>query len=501
MSPRARRAAASDEEALQDLVAACYADPLAFVLQMFPWSEPHTPLAEEPGPDAVQRELLEALGDEIRARGFDGAQPVLPIRMAESSGHGTGKSALGGMIAAFILSTRPDSIGTVTAGTNTQLKQRTWAAIRHWMGLCLTAHWFSIQATGIYSLIRPASWKLIPQTCKPENAQSFAGQHAKTSTSWYLFDEASQVDDRIWTTADPGGLTDGEPMFFAWGQLVRNTGYFYRVCQGDIAGRWNHRRVDSRASRFTNKALLEQIATDYGEDSDTFRVRVLGLPPHASELQYIDGQRITLARARSYHAPDEEPLVAGFDVSGGGTAWNVIRFRRGLDGNPRPAIRIPGEHDRDRSQRIGLCAELLSDRRPGHQIAAMFVDSAFGSPIVARLQALGYDNVYEVNFGGASPDSHQENMRAYMWAKAKEWLLLGTLPDEDLLGDQLGLPGYHLNRRSRLVIESKEALARRGEASPDDADAFVLTFAQAVAPPRPGTETRPAVRAAGSVWG
>jgi phage terminase large subunit len=131
----------------------------------------------------------------------------------------------------------------------------------------------------------------------------------------------------------------------------------------------------------------------------------------------------------------------------------------------------------------------------------MFVDSAFGSPIVARLQALGYDNVYEVNFGGASPDSHQENMRAYMWAKAKEWLLLGTLPDEDLLGDQLGLPGYHLNRRSRLVIESKEALARRGEASPDDADAFVLTFAQAVAPPRPGTETRPAVRAAGSVWG
>ena len=65
-------------------------------------------------------------------------------------------------------------------------------------------------------------------------------------------------------------------------------------------------------------------------------------------------------------------------------------------------------------------------------------------------------------------------MRAFMWAKAKEWLLLGTLPDEDLLGDQLTLPGYHLNRRSRLVIESKEALQQRGEASPDDADAFVL---------------------------
>ena len=118
-----------------------------------------------------------------------------------------------------------------------------------------------------------------------------------------------------------------------------------------------------------------------------------------------------------------------------------------------------------------------------------------------RLQALGFEHVYEVNFGGASPDSHQENMRAFMWAKAKEWLLLGTLPDEDLLGDQLTLPGYHLNRRSRLVIESKEALQQRGEASPDDADAFVLTFAQAVAPPRPIGETRAASRPVASAWG
>jgi hypothetical protein len=495
------RAPGPDEQALQELVASCYTDPLAFVLQCFPWGQPHTPLADEPGPDAVQREFLESLGAEIRARAFDGQDAVMPIRMAESSGHGTGKSSLGGMLAAFILSTRPDSIGTVTAGTNTQLKQRTWAAIRHWVGLCLTAHWFHLQATGIYSVYRPATWKLIPQTCKPENAQSFAGQHAKTSTSWYLFDEASQVDDRIWQTADPGGLTDGEPMFFAWGQLVRNTGYFYRVCQGDIAARWNHRRVDSRTSRFTNKALLAQIATDYGEDSDTFRVRVLGFPPHASELQYIDGTRVAAARKRTYKASDDEPLVAGFDVSGGGKAWNVIRFRRGLDGNPRPPIRIPGEHDPDRSQRIGLCAELLSDRRPGHQIAAMFVDSAFGAPIVVRLQALGFEHVYEVNFGGASPDSHYENMRAFMYGKCKEWLLLGTLPDEDTLCDQLCLPGYHINRRGRLVIESKEALQARGEMSPDDADAEVLTFAQAVAPPRPAGETRREARPVGSVWG
>ena len=84
-----------------------------------------------------------------------------------------------------------------------------------------------------------------------------------------------------------------------------------------------------------------------------------------------------------------------------------------------PAIRIPGEHDPERSQRVGICAELLRDRRPGRQLAALFVDSAFGAPIVARLRSMGFTNVYETNFGGASPDNHCLNMRSYMYMKVK----------------------------------------------------------------------------------
>src|SRR5262249_53749123 len=159
------------------------------------------------------------------SRKFDGVHPVLPIRMAESSGHGTGKSAMGAWIADWLASTRPFSIGTVTAGTYQQLEERTWAAIQRWTKLCITAHWFDIQASGIYHKQHPEDWKMVPQTCKEENAQSFAGQHAASSTSWYLFDEASEVPDKVYETSE-GGLTDGEPMIFAWGQVVRNTGQF-----------------------------------------------------------------------------------------------------------------------------------------------------------------------------------------------------------------------------------------------------------------------------------
>lgn len=468
------------EAMLREDVASYYADPLGFVLAMYPWGQPGTLLEQESGPDDNQREFLTALGEEVRRRGFDGNTPVMPIQMAESSGHGTGKSAKGAWIADWILSTRPDSIGTVTAGTETQLKERTWAAIQSWTHLCYTAHWFEVQSFGIYSKVRPKTWKLVRQSCRPENAQSFAGQHAKTSTSWFLFDEASEVRDPIWETAY-GGLTDGEPMFFAWGQPVRNTGEFYRVCFGSRSERWNHRRVDSRTSRFTNQALIAQWQADYGEDSDYFKVRVLGLPPSASELQYIEKARVDLARRRTQIALPDEPLIAGFDVSGGGKAWNVIRFRRGLNGHVRPAIRIPGERDPERSERVGICAELLRDRRPEHRVAALFVDAAFGAPIVARLRALGYTNVYEINFGGQSPDAHQLNMRAHMYAKGKEWLTHGALPDDDLLCDQLSLAGYHINASGKLVIESKADIQARGEASPDDSDAFLLTFAQPVA--------------------
>lgn len=481
-----KTAEASDLEDLQQLCADCYDDPLGFVYAFWPWREEGTPLTLEDGPDSNQILFLKDLGKEVRQRGFDGSDPVMPIQMSMTSGHGTGKSAMGGWLTAWLLSTRPDSIGTVTAGTNTQLKMRTWAAIRHWVGLSLTADWFDIQATGIFHKRHRQIWKCLPQTCRKENAQAFAGQHSKGSSSWYIFDEASEVPDTVWTTSY-GGLTDGESMHLSWGQPVKNTGEFYEVNFGKLKARWNHRRIDSRTSRFTNKALIAQWIKDYGLDSDFVKVRVLGLPPKASELQYIDKGRVDLARVRTQYAGVADPLIAGFDVSGGGQAKNVIRFRRGLDGRVREPIMLPGDADGDRNQRVGICAELLRETHPEKRIAALFVDAAFGAPIVVRLQGLGFKNVYEVNFGGASPNRHQKNMRAYMYAQAKDWLNLGSLPDEDLLCDQLIASGYHINQSGELVLEPKESvLARMGaDACMDDADAFVLTFAHPVAPAAP----------------
>jgi hypothetical protein len=481
--------ALSPDEQLADELAKYADDPLGFVRFAYPWKEAGTELADESGPDAIQTEFLTELGKEVRQRKFDGVTPVMPILMSETSGHGTGKSSMGAWLADWILSTRPYSIGTVTASTFQQLQSRTWAAIQRWTRLCITAHWFDIQASGIFSKVAPDDWKVEPQTCRKENAQAFAGQHAKRSSSWYLFDEASNVPDEVWEVAY-GGLTDGEPMMFAWGQPAKNTGEFYKVCFGKQAARWNTRRVDSRSSRFTNKELIAQWIEDYGEDSDFVRVRVFGLPPTADELQYIDTARVTAAQTRKVEVLDDEPLIVGFDVSGGGAAWNVLRFRCGLDARSIKPIRITGQAGRDRAVLIARAAEVLRETHNGRKVAAMFVDSAFGAPIVERLHTLGFKNVHETNFGGRSPNIHQLNMRAYMWNVMKDWLLKGAIDELEALSIGLSAPGYHMNRENKLVLEGKQEMQKRGEASPDDADALALTFAQKVAPVAPKAPPR-----------
>jgi hypothetical protein len=82
-------------------------------------------------------------------------------------------------------------------------------------------------------------------------------------------------------------------------------------------------------------------------------------------------------------------------------------------------------------------------------------------------------------------DDNFLNMRAWMWGKVKDWLAFGAIAKDELLETDLTGPGYHHDKSDRLVLESKEDMERRGQASPDDGDALALTFAMAVPPKKP----------------
>jgi hypothetical protein len=469
------------EAELHDWAGSLYAKPLDFVRQGFAWKQPG-PLEPYSEPDRWQCEFLEWLGDEITNRRFNGIDPVMPIRAAVSSGHGIGKGALTGMLVAFLMSTRRDAKGVITANTNTQLQDKTWAAVQVWVSRCLTAHWFELNTSIMYRKGFRASWKCSPQTCDPDNSEAFAGQHNVASTSFYINDEDSNVPNIIHEVQE-GGLTDGEPMQFLFGNPTRRRGAFYDIVFSGAGKRWKTWVIDARTCTFPNKALIADQLEDYGEDSDRFRVRVRGLPPRAEDAQFIDSGRVTAAQKRHVVVLPDEPLVAGCDLAWGGADANVIRFRRGRDARSIPPIRIPGELTRDPSVLTNRLADVLSQTYTDQHIPVtmLFLDSAgIAGAVGARLREAGFTNVREINFGADSPDPKCRYYRDFLWQAGKEWLLTGAIDSDPQLEADMTGPGLREDLKQRIWLESKREMKARGVDSPDNADALFLTFAQKV---------------------
>lgn len=119
----------------------------------------------------------------------------------------------------------------------------------------------------------------------------------------------------------------------------------------------------------------------------------------------------------------------------------------------------------------------------------MFVDSVgIGAGVYSRLNELGFTQVFSVRSGmkASSPDDFV-NKRAEMWHDVKRWLEDGPvrLPNMPALISDLAAPKYsYESSGSRLQIEKKKDMAKRGVRSPDIADALCLTFAEPVASAR-----------------
>lgn len=472
---------------LADEMAGYWDRPLEFVLECFPWGEPGE-LGLHDGPDTWQRKILTDIGIAVRARGFDGLNAVLPILFAVASGHGIGKSTLFAWIHWWIMCTRHNAKGRVTANTYTQLETTTWAEVQKWWKLLICRDSFEVTGSKAYHKENKEGWFSVPITCSEENSEAFAGQHNAESTSFFLFDESSLIPDKIFEVAG-AGLTDGEPMWFCAGNPTRNTGTFYEICFGDLAHRWDVRSIDSRDCKMPNHVLHTQWIEDHGLDSDYVRVRVRGLPPAQAEDQLISRDTVDGARSRDVEPFLDDPLVVGVDVPDGGSAWFAVQYRRGLSARPGPLVpapvRLPGDRC-DRTSMVAVLARILGCKDRGKRVAMMFIDSQPGAAIVERLHALGYDNVQEVSFAGKSPDRQFANMRAFMWGKQmREFLERGCIDPEDArLRKEISSPGFHhrVGGDGALTVESKADMSKRGIASPDFADALALTFAYPVAP-------------------
>tara|TARA_A100000171_G_scaffold49406_1_gene58412 strand:+ start:1980 stop:3452 length:1473 start_codon:yes stop_codon:yes gene_type:complete len=464
---------AEAERMLAEDMGRFFYDPYGWVMYAFPWGEGE--LEGFDGPDEWQKEFLQDWGKAIKANDFNGVNPVDAYRAATSSGHGIGKSALTAWIILYIASTRPYCKGVVTANTSEQLRTKTWGELGKWKKRCMTGHWF-IYNNGqgnmnLYHVEHKESWRVDGLTCREENSESFAGLHAASSSPFYLFDEASAVPDKIWEVAE-GGLTDGEPFWFVFGNPTRNTGRF-RECFRKFKHRWRTRQIDSRKAKMTNKKLIGEWIRDYGEDSDFVKVRVRGLFPSASDYQFIPQNLVDEAMRRELleGQVDHAPVILGVDPAWSGGDEFVIYKRQGLAAQTLTTIMLNNDDVR--------AASIIAQLEDEHDADAVFIDFGYGTGIKSIGDSWG--RTWQlVSFGSKSSDPQMLNKRGEMWNSVKTWLAEGGSLYDQETADELTTPEYRVKMDGKIVLESKDDMKRRGVPSPNRADALCLTFAHPV---------------------
>ena len=469
-------------EELVDEIASFTHDPLGHALFAYPWGEGELTGVE--GPRNWQADVMRDIRDHLT----NPETRHTPCRVSVASGHGIGKSALIAMLAGWGLDTCEDCKIVLTANTEPQLRTKTMPEITKWRRLSITADWFKTTASAHAStVLGHGAWRLDAVTWSKENTEAFAGLHNLGKRIIVIYDEASGIDDKVWEVT-LGALTDEntEIIWIAFGNPTKNSGKF-RETFGKLRNLWKTRQIDSRTVEGTNKAYLQELVDTYGEDSDIVKVRVRGMFPSASSMQFIGGDVVDAAKIRPI-VPGlmTDPVIYGVDCARFGDDHSTLAKRCGRDARSRPWKRW---HKADAMTLAGDIALEAAIDKPD----AIFVDAGnIGAAVIDRLRQLLPDvMIVEVWFGSTKVrDAYWNdgsrvrvmNKRAEMWTNMRHWLAAGAIPDHQQLGDDLIGPEYSFNAEQAIQLEEKKHMKARGLPSPDDGDALACTFAEPVQP-------------------
>jgi pimeloyl-ACP methyl ester carboxylesterase len=193
----------------------------------------------------------------------------------------------------------------------------------------------------------------------------------------------------------------------------------------------------------------------------------------STECQFIDTDLVVCAMKRKLNVDKNLPLIIGCDVARFGSDRTVILRRRA-----RKVYDIETYHKLDTVKIVARLDRIIKAEKP----TKVFIDAiGIGAGLYDQLVARHPKIVEAVVVSNAAHEKDRYlNRRSELWDALREWLKdpAGvSLPDNEELESDLTNIGYKYTVNSKLQMESKDDMKKRGLSSPDLADALILTLA------------------------
>ena len=415
------------------------------------------------------------------------ALEALPLhkRLSIRSGHGIGKSALLAWLVLWFGITRSNGKVPVTAPTSHQLEDILAAEVRKWTDRLRVRgwDWIAKQITITQEAIRfPSGTFAALRTATKDRPEALQGFHADDLL--FLLDEASGIDDVIFEVAG-GALSTEGALVVMTGNPTRSSGYFYNSHHSQRE-HWHCLHVPCAASSQVSRAYIEQVRQEHGEDSNVYRVRVLGEFPLEEDSVLVPLHLVESAIGRDVAKQRLMPIW-GLDVARFGADDSALAKRQGN----RLLEPVKVWRHKDLMQIAGLLQREYDDADDEDKPSEILIDSiGLGAGVLDRCQELGLP-ARGVNVGEApDTDGKHAKLRDELWWRCREWFAGRDvcIPEDARLIGELTSVQYSFQSNGKLKVEDKDSLRKRGLKSPDVADALVLTFAGGL--DRPAVEKR-----------
>lgn len=312
------------------------------------------------------------------------------------------------------------------------------------------------------------------RTSRPEKPEALAGVHSENVL--LICDEASGIPDPVYESA-AGSMSGESAVTVLAGNPVRSSGLFYDVFHS-LRDLWFRIHISCVGHPRVTPDFVEDIRRRYGENSNAYRVRVLGEFPLADDDTVIPFELMEAALTR-----DVKPLLVkpiwGLDVARYGNDATALARRRG-----NVLIR-PVEEKRalDTMQVAGWVKREFDEAQSADRPSDILVDViGIGAGVLDRLVELKLP-ARGINVAEAPTifDEKYLNLRAELWFKGKDWLYKKdcSLAGDDKLGSELIAPKFRIGSNGKIQVESKDDMKKRLPklGSPNRADAFLLTLA------------------------